>query len=288
MAILWREVIVTRISEEIRDGRERRFISFHQAIRCNDAIASMLSVVHFLLMINILRWSVFISKRNMLFAFRVSRAKRYLLPVGCLFGVVFVLTVLTSRLLFGSYCDDYRDVPKAVLHVASLFRYRVDCSGTDGCVNEAPCVGLLFFGFAAFFVVLLWRVLVLVCGIGALCEAAPGHERADLQFVDFLASRMLVGFGYWSMDDYIKHVESQRHWRGKTERTRRRWHRIRQHGQTPPGDANREARRMATDTGKFPTDHCLVIQTEKFPTSIPRNVIVPAESTLSNHELRFY
>ena len=65
VAIFWREVIVTRISEEIRDGRERRFISFHQAIRCNDAIASMLSVVHFLLMINILRWSVFISKRNM-------------------------------------------------------------------------------------------------------------------------------------------------------------------------------------------------------------------------------
>ena len=249
-AMLWREVIVTRMSEEIRDGRERRFITFHQVIRCNDAIAAMLSVVHFLLMINILRWSVFIAKRNMLFAFSVSRSKRYLLPVGCLFGVVFVLNVLTSRLLFGSYCDDYRDVSKAVLQVASLFRYRVDCS--ENCVNEAPCVGLLFFGFAAFFVVLLWRVLVLVCGIGALCEAAPGHERADLQFVDFLACRMLVGFGYWNMDDYIRHVESQRHWRGKTEPTRRRRRRI-IHRQTHSAAASGEARCVATQTLQLPT-----------------------------------
>ena len=303
-AILWLEAIVTRMSEEIRDGGKRRFISFHQVIRCNDAISSMLSVVHFLLMINIFRWSVFIAKGNMLFAFSVSRARRYMLPVGCLFVVVFVVNVLSSRLLFGSYCDDYKDFGKAVLHVASLFRYRVYCSGNNDCVNEAPCVGLLFFGFAAFFVVLLWRLLVLVCGIGALCDAAPVHEKADLQFVDFLACRMMVGIGYWNMDDYIRHVAVQRHWRVKTEPTQRRRRRIRQHGQNLPGDARGEARCVATDTVElprnhfvatqtetFPTNHCVATQTEKFSTnrytSIPRNVIAPAEFTLFNHEQRF-
>ena len=211
--ILWRNIITMRISAEIREGRGKTFICFYQLMVCDTVLTSMLCALHFLLMMNVLRWSVFLGKRNIFFAFNISRARRYVCYIAFLFCVVFVMTVLTSQALFGSYCNGYKDFAKAVMHVASLFRYSDVCSKNE-CIHDSPYVSFLFFGFAAFFVVSMCRLQVFMCGITARCSTRMSQqEKDDLQFVDYFTSRLLVHIGYWNMDDYVAHMTSQQQWR---------------------------------------------------------------------------
>ncbi|KAI0208686.1 Polycystic kidney disease protein 1-like 3 [Lamellibrachia satsuma] len=115
--------------------------------------------------------------------------------------------------LFGSYCNGYKDFAKAVMHVASLFRYSDVCSMNE-CIHDSPYVSFLFFGFVAFFVVSMCRLQVLMCGITARCATRMSQqEKDDLQFVDYFMSRLLIHIGYWNMDDYVAHVTSQQQWR---------------------------------------------------------------------------
>ena len=223
--ILWRNVIAIRIAAEIREGRGKTFISFYQLMVCDTVLTSMFCTLHFLLMMNVLKWSVFLGKRNIFFAFNISRARRYVFYIAFLFCVVFIMTVLTSQTLFGSYCDGYKDFAKAVVHVASLVRYSVVCSENE-CIHDSPYVNLLFFGLAGFFVMLMWRLLVLMCGITAQCATRMSQqEKDDLLFVDYLTSRLLVRVGYWTMGDYIAHVTSQQQqWQEKQPRSRPRRH----------------------------------------------------------------
>ena len=235
--ILWRNVIAIRISAEMREGRGKTFICFYQLMVCDTVLTSMFCTVHFLLMMNVLRWSVFLGKRNIFFAFNISRARRYVFYIAFLFCVVFVMTVLTSQALFGSYCDGYKDFAKAVVHVASLVRYSVVCSENE-CIHDTSYVKLLFFGFAGFFVVLMWRLLVLICGITAQCATRMSQqEKDDLQFVDYFTSRLLIGIGYWTMDDYVAHVALLQQWPEAQPRVRPRrrtpWYR--RNLRPPPG-----------------------------------------------------
>ncbi|KAK2143493.1 hypothetical protein NP493_4522g00003 [Ridgeia piscesae] len=91
------------------------------------------------------------------------------------------MTVLTSQLLFGSYCEGYAHFTVAVLHVAMLFRNIVVCSNNE-CLNDPPSVNLLFFVVAAFFVVLMWRALVVMCAITAQYMKTYRDEKSDLEF----------------------------------------------------------------------------------------------------------
>ena len=75
------------------------------------------------------------------------------------------------------------------MHVANLSRYNVVCS-----------VNLLFFGFVAFFVLLMWRVLMLMCGITAQ-YAATYRQQDDLELGDFIICLLLLGVGYWTADE---------------------------------------------------------------------------------------
>ena len=202
--IPWRQVVTRRISTEIRESGEKKFISFSQIVIFQFLHTALLNVVHFLLMMNILRLSIFFGKRNMVFAFNVYRATTYVFYMAFLFLVIFTMTVLTSQSLFGSYCGGYMFFTKTIINVANLFRYSAVCSENE-CIHDSPFVNLLFFGFAAFFLVLMWRLLVLMCGISAQYAVVPRHEKADLRFVDYVTCRLLIGSGNWTMDDYIAH-----------------------------------------------------------------------------------
>ena len=237
LLVMRRHMLTMQTSRIIRESSGKSFISFDQFIFSQFVHNALLCSVHFLLMMNVLRWSVFLGKRNIMFAFNIFRARTYICYIAFVFFVVFGMTVLTSQALFGSYCGEYMAFTKAVMHVARLFRYSSVCSENE-CIHESPNVNLLFFGFAAFFV-----VLVLVCGITAQYSVAPPHEESDLHFVDYLMSRLLISSGCWNMDDYIAHEKSE-------QRRRRRRHLRRLRTVLL---SNSSALDMDSDTGSRPT-----------------------------------
>ena len=206
--IIWRQEVSRRISRDIRNGNGKKFISFYNMFLSQVMRSMLLNCVHFLTMMNVLRWSVFLIKRNLLFAFNISRATTYVFYIAFLFLVVFVVTVLTSQVVFGSYCESYTYFTNAAMHIANLFRYRLVCK-KDECIYDSSGVNLVFFGFAAFFVVLMWRVLLLMCGIIAQYATANRREKADRQFVHSLTCMLLVSTGYWTMDDYSAYMRSK-------------------------------------------------------------------------------
>ena len=206
--IIWRQVVSWRTSRDIRNGNRDKFISFYSMFLSQVMRSMLLNTVHFLTMINALRWCVFLTKRNLLFAFNVSRATTYVFYIGFLFLVVFVITVLTAQVVFGSYCESYTHFTNAVMHIANLFRYSLVCK-RDECIYDSPYVNLSFFGFATFFVMLMWRVLLLMCGITAQYATANRREKADRQFVHSLTCMLLVSTGYWTMGDYNAYMRSK-------------------------------------------------------------------------------
>jgi len=206
--IIWRNVVSWRTSRDIRNGKGKTFISFYNIFLSQVMRSMLLICVHFLTMMNVLRWSVFLTKRNLLFAFNISRATTYVFYIAFLFLVVFVITVLTSQAVFGSYCESYTHFTNAAMHITNLFRYSLVCK-RDECIHDSSCVNLVFFGFAAFFVVLMWRVLLLMCGITAQYATTNQRETADRQFVHSLTCMLLVSTGYWTMDDYSAYMRSR-------------------------------------------------------------------------------
>ena len=206
--IIWRQEVSRRTSRDIRNGNGKKFISFYHIFLSQVIRSMLLNCVHFLTMMNVLKWSVFLTKRNLLFAFNISRASTYVFYIAFLFLVVFVVTVLTSQVVFGSYCESYTHFTNAVLHIANLFRYNLVCK-RDKCIYDSSGVNLVFFGFAAFFVVLTSRVLLLMCGITAQYTAEKRREKADRQFVHSLTCMLLVSTGYWTMDDYSAYMRSK-------------------------------------------------------------------------------
>ena len=206
--IMWRQDVSRRTSRDIRNGNGKKFISFYHIFLSQVMRSMLLNIVHFLTMMNVLRWSVFLTKRNMLFAFNISRATTYVFYIAFLFLVVFVITVLTSQTVFGSHCGSYTHFTNAVLHIANLFRYS-HVGRRDECIYDSPYVNLAFFGFAAFFVMLMWRVLLLMCGITAQYATANRREKADRQFVHSLTCMLLVSTGYWTMGDYNAYMRSK-------------------------------------------------------------------------------
>ena len=206
--IVWRQKVSRRISRDIRNGNGKKFISFYHIFLSQGMRTMILNCVHFLTMMNVLRWSVFLTKHNLLFAFNISRATTYVFYIAFLFLVVFVVTVLTSQVVFGSHCESYTHFTNAVLHIANLFRYS-HVGRRDECIYDSPYVNLAFFGFATFFVMLMWRVLLLMCGITAQYATANRREKADRQFVHSLTCMLLVNTGYWTMDDYIAYMRSK-------------------------------------------------------------------------------
>ena len=206
--IIWRQVVSMRTSRDIRNSNGKIFISFHNMFLSQIMRSMLLNCVHFLTMINALRWCVFLTKRNLLFAFNISRATVYGFYIAFLFLVVFVITVLTSQAVFGSYCESYTHFTNAAMHIANLFRYNLVCK-RDECIYDSSRVNLVFFGFAAFFVVLMWRVLLLMCGITAQYATANRREKADRRFVHSLTCMLLVSIGYWTMDDYSAYMRSK-------------------------------------------------------------------------------
>ena len=229
--ILWHYSVMKWISVELRISRGRKFISFTQLISSDVAVFSSLSAVYILLMIQVLRWSVYLGKRNVLFAFNISRARQYVFYIASVFCAAFVMTVLTSQMLFGSYCEGYAHFTTAVQHVARLFR-NIVASGKNECVNDPPNVNLLIFVVAAFFVVLMWRALVVVCGITAQYTKTYRDEKSDLEFAEFLSSRLLIRTGHWSVDEYIAHRTSQQPQPEPRPQTRRRRRHSLLHGRT--------------------------------------------------------
>ena len=206
--MIWQHAVTKDISADIQSSRGRTFISISKLMTCDDAIESMMEIVNFLLMMHVLRLSVFFGKRNVLFACNVLRSRQYVPYIAFLFSVIFVMTVLMSRALFGSNCFGLENFAKAVMYVLSLFRFNVVSSMTD-CIHDlCSFVNLMLFSFAAICVVFMWRLLVLMCGITAQYTPTTRDEKAELQFVDFLRCRLLVGIGYWNMDDYIAHTTS--------------------------------------------------------------------------------
>ena len=206
--IIWRNVVSWRTSRDIRNGKGKKFLSFYNIFLSQVVHSMLLICVHFLTMINALRWCVFLTKRNLLFAFNISRATTYVFYIAFFFLVVFVVTVLTSQVVFGSYCESYTHFTNAAMRIANLFRYRLVCK-KDECIYDSSGVNLVFFGLAAFFVVLMWRALLLMCGITAQYATANRREKADRQFVHSLTCMLLVNTGYWTMDDYNAYMRSK-------------------------------------------------------------------------------
>ena len=206
--IVWQYVVANNISVEIQNSRGKKFISISQLLTCDNAILSIVCIVHFMLMMHILRLSIFLGKRNILFAFNVFRARQYIPCIAFLFAVLFITTILTLRSLFGSYCVGLENFARAVIYTASLFRLSV--SSKNECTHDfSSFVNLMLFSFAAFCVAFMLRLLVLMCGITAQFTPTTWDEKAELQFVDFLKCRVLIGIGYWNMDDYTAHTISQ-------------------------------------------------------------------------------
>ncbi|KAK2190840.1 hypothetical protein NP493_66g01013 [Ridgeia piscesae] len=116
--------------------------------------------------------------------------------------------VLEFTVLFGSNCIGLENFAKAVMYVVSLFRLNVVSSKNECTHDFSSFVNLMLFSFATICVVFMWRLLLLMCGITAQYTPTTRDEKAELQFVDFLRCRLLVGIGYWNMDDYIAHTIS--------------------------------------------------------------------------------
>ena len=206
--MLWEHVIAKYIWVDIKNSRGRKFISISKLMICHDAIESMMCIVNVLLMMNVFRLSIFVGKRNVLFACNVFRSRQYVPYMAFLFSVIFVMTVLMSQVLFGSNCIGLENFAKAVMYVVSLFRLNVVSSKNECTHDFSSFVNLMLFSFATICVVFMWRLLLLMCGITAQYTPTTRDEKAELQFVDFLRCRLLVGIGYWNMDDYIAHTIS--------------------------------------------------------------------------------
>ena len=203
--IALREVISRRVSLEILEyNRTIVFISFYQIALCDTVHSILLCTVHFLILMTVLRWSGFLGKRNMLFAFNVFRAKKYVLYIACLFFVAFAMTAAAMQASLAWHCGGFGMMTKAIMRVAGLFRYSAECE------QDSTYLSLLFFGVASFFVVMLWRVLMLIGSITAQFAVFRPLERTDLRFVDFLGSRFLIAIGYWSVNDYAVHEAAKK------------------------------------------------------------------------------
>ena len=208
--IFWQHVVATNISVDIQKSNSfgRKFISISQLLTCEYAILSMICTVHFLLMMNILRLSIFFGKRNILFACNLFRARQYVPYIAFLLSVIFITTVLTSRSLFGSYCVGLENFAQVVMYVVRLFRLS-GVSNKNECTHDfCSFVVLMLFSFAAIFVMFMWRLLVIMCGIAAQHTPMTPEEKAELQFVDLLKCRLLSRVGYWHMDDCRAHMKS--------------------------------------------------------------------------------
>ena len=168
----------------------------------------MVCTVHFLLMVNILRLSILFGKRNILFAFNLFRARQYVPYIAFLLSVIFVMTVLMSRAQFGSNCVGLENFAQVVMYIVGLFRLNVVSSKNECTHDFSSFVILILFSFAVVFVMFVWRLLVLTCGIMAQYTPTTRDEKAELQFVDFLKCRLLTRIGYWNMDDYAAHTMS--------------------------------------------------------------------------------
>ena len=213
-----REKISRQVSQEILEyNRTIFFISFYQIALCDAVHSVLLCVAYFLSLMTVLKWSVFLGKHNMLFAFNIFRAKKYVSYIVCLVFVAFAMTAAAIQALFGSYCGGFGIMSKAIMRVAGVFRYSAVCDQNE-CEQDSP--RLLLFGVATFCVVLLWRVLVLMGGITAHFTVVPPHKRTELRFVDFLMSRLLIAIGYWSANDYTAHEDARRRRSLKRSRTR--------------------------------------------------------------------
>ena len=213
-----REVISRRVSLEILEyNRTIFFISFHQIALCDAVHSVLLCAAYFLSLMIVLKWSVYLGKHNMLFAFNVFRAKKYVLYIACLVVVAIAMTSAAMQASFGSHRGRFGIMSKAIMRVAGVFRYSAVCDQNE---CEQDSFSLLFFGVASFCVVLLWHVLVLMGGITAQFTVVPSHKRTELWFVDFLMSRLLIAIGYWSANDFTAHEDARKRRSQKRSRTR--------------------------------------------------------------------
>ena len=213
-----REVISRRVSLEILEyNRTIFFISFHQIALCDAVHSVLLCAAYFLSLMIVLKWSVYLGKHNMLFAFNVFRAKKYVLYIACLVVVAIAMTSAAMQASFGSHRGRFGIMSKAIMRVAGVFRYSAVCDQNE---CEQDSFSLLFFGVASFCVVLLWHVLVLMGGITAQFTVVPSHKRTELRFVDFLMSRLLIAIGYWSANDFTAHEDARKRRSQKRSRTR--------------------------------------------------------------------
>ena len=204
-----RAEVIEKTLAKSKDSKADRFISFYPAVYWEFLLIYVFSSILTLLVLNVLRLSSYVSKRHAIFASALSGVIVCIVGVTIVYVATFLLTLSMSVILFNESCDGYSTMPHAVIRMLKLYIY--DMSGrSNRCVVDKPFINLIFFGGVMFFVAMVWRPLLIICGTVFLFSSGR-KQRLQLQehidFIDFLWHRFLMFIGYWRLSDYKLHVD---------------------------------------------------------------------------------
>ena len=201
--------VIKKTMAQAKHSKADRFISFYPAVYWEFLLIYMFSIIFTLLVLNVLRLSSYVSKRHAIFASAMSGVVFCIVGITIVYVATFLLTLSISIILFNDSCGGYSTMPQAVTRMLKLYIY--DMNGrSNRCVVDKPFINLIFFGGVMFFVAMVWRPLLIICGTVFLFSSGR-KQRLQLQehidFIDFLWNRFLMFIGYSRLSDYKLHVD---------------------------------------------------------------------------------
>ena len=205
-----RILVVRQTMALFRESKNDAFISFHPAIFLEFLFIYFLGVMITLLVINVLKLSAYVSKRHVLFTSALSGTGVSIMIIVFLYALTFLSTLVMSIFQFSDSCQGYSSMSPRILRIIKLYIYDMSSSG-NGCVNDNLLANIFFFGAVMFFIAMLWRPLLIICGVNLLIRSNSTRTvqlQEDVDFVNFLWSRFLVFIGYWRLSDFTEYVEN--------------------------------------------------------------------------------
>ena len=208
---IMRVIVVRKTIAQAKQSNAEKFVSFYPAVAWEFLLIYVFGVILTLLMLNVLRLSSYVSKRHAIFASAMSGSGLSIAGVICLYVATFIVTLAMSVLQFSDSCGGYSTGTQAVIRMIRLYMYDMDGNG-NRCVDDKPLSNLFFFGGVMFCIAMLWRPLLIICGLVFLFSSGRKQNmqlQEDMDFIDFLWNRFLVFIGYWEMSDYASHVDHE-------------------------------------------------------------------------------